>query len=93
MPLRQSNTASLPATLAVTSSATLVLAGNTSRVSLLIVNTSPDTCYFGYDSTGLTTSTGVAVLANEALYEDIYTGPVYAIKAGATVNLPYIEVA
>lgn len=92
MPLRYASTASLPATLTVTSSVTEVVPKNTSRLSLLILNTSSQSVYFGYSPTGLTIANGIRVLAGGAFAEDAYIGPVYALVGGGTANLPYLEV-
>lgn len=79
----------------VTTSATLIVAANPRRQSLIIVNTdSTNKLYIGPD-TNVTTSNGIEVATGGNFTEDnggskVYCGDVYGI-AGGTISVRYWE--
>ena len=82
-------------TVTVTTSATLIIASNTNRKSLLIGNTSAGTVYLG-DTTSVTTANGFPLPQNAQLSEDsggtrMYMGAVYGIVASGTSDVRYWE--
>ena len=82
-------------TVTVSNSATLILAANTNRLGLVLVNTSSGTVYVGED-TSVTTSNGTPIRQNENLSEDsggtkMYCGPIYGIVSSGTSDVRYWE--
>jgi len=83
------------AAISVTTSATLIVAANPRRQSLIISNTdTTNPIYVGSDA-NVTTSNGVLLAAGSTLTEDnggskVYCGDVYGI-AGSSINVRYWE--
>jgi len=83
-------------TVSVDTSATLIVAANVERKSVIIVNTdTTNKLYIGPD-TSITTANGIEVGSDGASFcEDsggtkVYTGPIYGISAG-TIDVRYWE--
>ena len=71
------------ANVTVGNTATLIVAANTARLSLVIQNNGSVTVYIGPDAS-VSTSNGVAILANGSFQEDsggarMYQGDIYGI--------------
>lgn len=83
------------AAVSVTTSATLIIAANPRRQSLIVSNTDASVkLYIGPD-TSITTANGVEIPGGSSLTEDnggskVYCGPVYGIAA-STINIRYWE--
>jgi hypothetical protein len=82
-------------TVASTAGGTLIVAPNSNRKGLILVNTSAQTVYLGHD-TNITTSNGIPLLQNGVLTEDsggdkVYQGPYYGITASSTSDVRYDE--
>ena len=84
-------------TLTATSSAQVLIAANTNRHSLIIINDSDTlTAYIGQDSS-VTSSNGTPIYPNTNYCEDnggtkMYCGPIYVVTDGAdTCNMRYWE--
>lgn len=83
------------AAVSVTTSATLIVAANPRRQSLIITNTDTSAkLYLGSD-TAVTTSSGVEIGAGASLTEDnggskVYCGAIYGISTG-TISVRYWE--
>lgn len=73
----------------VTTSATLIIATNTSRTSLLIRNNSGATLFIGGDNS-VTTSTGYRITGGQSMYI-LETDEVYGIVASGTLDVRYLE--
>jgi hypothetical protein len=77
-------------------SASLVVAPNTDRISILIANEGSSEVYIGPNDT-VTDANGLPVLANGTLTEDsggtkMYTGPIYArCSTGESATVKYWE--
>ena len=79
------------ASVSVTNIATLILADNPMRLSLIITNVSPDTVFIGQDAT-ITSSTGIPIIQNGTFTEDsggtkMYCGPIWGVTSGGTVDV------
>jgi ribosomal protein S11 len=72
--------------------ASLVLDTNENRESLLLQNKGSEPMYVGFDNS-VTTANGVEVAAGGTYADDTYTGPVYAITGGGSVNVAYQDIA
>ncbi len=74
----------------------LVVAANSQRFSLILVNTSTATnLYIGQD-TALTTSSGILISAFGSLTEDsggqkVYCGDIYGVAQSGTIEVRYWE--
>ena len=83
-------------TVSVTAAATQIVAANSKRRSLYIVNKGDKTIYLGGDASVLST-TGIPLLLNGVLSEDdsgtrMYMGPVYGVcAAGESSDCRYWE--
>lgn len=82
-------------TVTVTNAATLIVAANTQRLSLIVVNTGTPTVYIGQDES-VTAANGVPIKTDGNLTEDnggtkMYCGPIYGITASATSDVRYWE--
>lgn len=81
----------------VASTATLIVAENTQRKSLIIVNNDPDTVVYIGPNTSITTSNAVPLYENQhndwikGLSEH-YHGPVYGIVSTGTADVRYWEI-
>ena len=78
---------------AVSTSATLVVAADTDRQSVLVQNLSTDTpAYVGFDN-AVTAASGVRVPAGGGVYsDDSFTGDIYVIAESGTVDIRHQEV-
>lgn len=76
---------------APTSSASSIVAANSSRKSVTIHNAGSVTVYLGGTS-GVTTSNGIPLGAGETLSDDSSTDAWYAITASGTADLRIVEV-
>ena len=77
----------------VGTSATLIKAAKSDRVSLKITNGGTETVYIGFDS-GVTTSNGFPILTQDVLDfsgNDLYTGVVYGIVGTGSSDVRYLE--
>jgi hypothetical protein len=79
-------------TAAPTTSATLVLAANTSRKTATIYNNGSVTVYLGKDAT-VTTANGLPLPVGATLEDDSTTSAWYGITASGTGDLRIVEVA
>ena len=82
-------------TVTVTTSATLIVANNTQRQSILVTNTGTGTVYLGPDSS-VTTSNGMPLVTNGTYAEDsggtrMFLGDIYGIVASGTSDVRYWE--
>lgn len=82
-------------TVTVTVAATLIVAANPQRQSLILVNTGSETLYVGPDSS-VTAANGVAIIQNGTLTEDsggtrMFMGDVYGITNANTTDVRYWE--
>jgi len=78
-----------------TGNATLILAANSQRLSLIIVNGGSNNLYVGQDA-GVTTANTVFIVPNGTLTEDsggtkMYCGPFYGCSAGTATTADYWE--
>ena len=83
-------------TVTVSNVATLILAPNTARLSLLLVNASTDTTIYIGQDTSVTTTNGVPIYPESNLTEDsggtkMYCGPIYGIVSTGTADCRYWE--
>lgn len=74
----------------VGTTATLILAANTSRLSVLIRNDGTDTVFVGGDSS-VTTSDGMPIRPGESFSDDQYTGDWYGISGTAGQDMRVLE--
>ena len=72
--------------------ASLVLDANENRESLLLQNKGSEPMYVGFDDT-VSTLKGVEVAAGGTYSDDTYTGPVYAITGGGSVNVAFQDIS
>jgi hypothetical protein len=72
--------------------ATLVLAANDGRESVLLQNKGSEAVYVGFDNT-VSSLKGVEIAAGGTYADDTYTGDLYAITGGGTVNVAFQEIA
>ena len=77
--------------ISVTSTATLILADNPQRLSLIITNNGSSTVYIGQTNT-VTSTTGVPLQADSILTEDsggtkMYCGPIWGITDTGTADV------
>lgn len=82
-----------PAATTIGTSATLLIASNTSRKKFIVRNCGTTTLYFGI-SNAVTTSTGIPLYPDESLSDEgicIYTGDVYFISSAAGGSARYSE--
>lgn len=82
-------------TVTLTNAATVIVAANPQRLSLIITNTGTPTVYIGQDAS-VTAANGVPLLTNATLTEDsggtkMYCGPIYGITASSTADVRYWE--
>ena len=73
----------------VSTSATLIIAANSSRRSVVVRNTGSTDMYIG--ASGVTTATGFLVKASEAFTVDRSTAAIYGVVASGTTTTNYIE--
>lgn len=75
-----------------TTTASIILAANTTRRGFSLLNTGTNVVYIGFANTVSSTNHGFSI-AKGALYESSinYTGSVYAISAGGTASVNVIE--
>ncbi len=87
---------SAPFPISVGTSATLLVAGNTGRQGLVIVNTSTTTSVFIGEDDSVTIANGIEIFAQGTLGFDrgfgLYKGPVFAIVAAATNDVRVWEI-
>ena len=79
------------ATVTVLDTATLILADNPKRLSVIINNVGDETVYIG-QTDSVTSADGVPLLQNATLTEDsggtkVYCGPIYGITASSTSDV------
>ena len=72
--------------------ATLVLGANENRESVLLQNKGSEAVYVGFDDT-VSSLNGVEIAAGGTYADDTYTGDLYAITGGGTVNVAFQEIA
>jgi hypothetical protein len=81
-------------TISVADSATLIVAANSARKGLLIVNAATSTVYLGPDA-NITTANGIPLLQNgsfnNAGLDAAFRGSVYGIVASGTADVRYWE--
>lgn len=81
-------------TVTVTTSATLIVAANTQRRNLTVVNDGSSTIYIGPDSS-ITTANAIPLYGrqgrNQDKIEEGYQGPVYGIIGSGTADVRYWE--
>ena len=82
-------------TVTITTTATLIIAANTNRIGLILVNTSAGTVYLA-DNNSVTTSNGIPLRENENLTEDsggtkMFPGDIYGIVGSGTADVRYWE--
>lgn len=77
----------------VTTSATVILAANSSRNLWAVTHEDTLPVYIGFSSsvTSGDSGTGFPIVANQIYGDDIYTGGIWAIVASGTANLKYWE--
>lgn len=71
---------------------TLILGANESRESLLLQNKGSAPVYVGFDDT-VSSLKGVEIAAGGTYADDTYTGDLYAVTGGGTVNVAFQEIA
>jgi hypothetical protein len=84
-------------TVTIGTAAALIIAANTQRQSLVLVNSGPATCFIGQD-TSITTGNSIFLEAEDTFTEDsgggsrVYQGDVYGITSiGNTTVIRYWE--
>lgn len=85
----KSNGSSTFNTVTVAATATLILAQNTNRSNILIVNNGGVTLYIGTTSS-VTTANGIPVLANGAITLTV-NDDIYGIATSGTLDIRYLE--
>lgn len=69
---------------------TLIRSANSNRVSILIRNTGVDNLYLGQDN-NLTIDEGMEIRPNESWSTDTFTGAIYGVSDGVTLDVRYME--
>ena len=83
---------SAPTAVSVASTATSILAANTSRKAAFIANNGTQTVYLGRDNT-VTTANGLPLAAGQTWPDDTSTDAWYGIVASGTCDVRFLEVA
>ena len=78
----------------VTGTASVIVAANSIRHSVIIANPNAATLYIG--DSNVTTTNGIPILQNGTFEEDsggtkLWQGPIYGILATGSVTIPYWE--
>jgi len=75
----------------VGTSATLVIASNTDRISLAVKNLGSSDMYIGFDSS-VSSSNGWRVEPGAGVSFEYYLGPIYAVSPSGTQKMAYMEI-